>query len=137
MTTPGQPLQDPAEAFALLAAWDAQSKDQVARARAVGAAVESVRVTEWSPGREVAVTLDHAGLLVDVEFTERALAASPLSLGLTITSTVRRATARLLVDVEEAVTAAVGADDPLGRSAVQHYRTSLLAASGAGERSAR
>jgi hypothetical protein len=123
--SPNQPLQDPSEALALLASWEKQGADQVARAQAVGAAVESVRVTEWSPGREVAVTVDHAGLLADVQFTDRALAASPLSLGLTITSTVRRALTRLESEVEEAVVAAVGEDDPLGRSAVQHYRTAL------------
>ncbi|WP_028048525.1 hypothetical protein [Cellulomonas sp. URHD0024] len=119
------PLRDASEAYALLAAWERQGAEQVARATAVATAIEAVRVTRWSAARDVAVTVDSSGLLVDLVVTERALAATPLALGRTITSTYARALTQLRAEVEEAVVTAVGPADPLGRSAVDHYRAVL------------
>jgi hypothetical protein len=122
MSDAATPLSDASEAFALLAAWERQGTDQVARAQAVAAAVQSVRVVQWSPGREVSVTLDHAGLLVDLEVTERALATSPLALSRIVTATAAAALRRLPDEQQSAVTAVVGEDDALGSSAVAHVR---------------
>ncbi|GAA3809380.1 YbaB/EbfC family nucleoid-associated protein [Cellulomonas soli] len=132
MTSPPEaprgPLHDASEAFALLDAWDRQGRDQVARANAIQSRLQALRVSVWSPGHEVAVTVDHTGLVVDLEFTDRALDRGPAALGETITRTARSALEQLAVQAEEQVVDAVGEGDALGRSAIAHYRSSLLGA---------
>ena len=110
------------DAAALLESWSAQGRDQLARAQSLGAALAELSVSVWSPARDVRVTVDHAGLLADLELTDKALDASPLSLGRTITATLRTALRRL---EEQAVATAVehvGAGDGLTASVTATYR---------------
>ena len=121
--SPRDPLTD-ADAFeAQLDHWERQSREQVARSRRVSAAVQAVRVTRSSPGREVTVTVDHAGLLVDLQVSERTLLLDPRVVGRLITATNRSALGALGDAVAEALADVVDEDDPLARSAVSHYRS--------------
>jgi hypothetical protein len=107
-------LDDPEDAHRLLSSWTAGSHEALAHAERVSAAIEAVRATVWSPGREVRVTVDAAGLLREVEFSDRALRASALTLGPVVTRTITAARAQVAEAVEEAAAvAAVGTIDPM------------------------
>lgn len=110
-----------AAAEAQIAAWAEQSRAQLRHAQALGQAVATTRVAEWSPARDVCVTLDGTGLLADLTITDKALDASALRLSATITATVRAALRRLPDELDRAAAAASG-DDPLTRSLVDHSR---------------
>lgn len=108
-----------------IAGWVEQAERQEAAARAVQSRVEAITVERWSPGRELRVVVDHAGMLRDVEVTDRALETGPNALGRLLMSTLRAARATLR---ESAISAAVeveGRDSPLARSLTQEYRSAL------------
>lgn len=108
-----------------IAAWVEQAQRQEAAALAVQSRVEALMVERWSPRRELRVVVDHAGMLRDVEVTDRALELGPNALGRVFMATLREARATLR---ESAIAAAVeveGRDSPLARSLSQEYRTVL------------
>ncbi|PFG34427.1 YbaB/EbfC family nucleoid-associated protein [Sanguibacter antarcticus] len=108
-----------------IASWVEQAQRQEAAAYAVQSRIEALTVDRWSPHRELRVVVDHAGMLADVEITERALGLGPHALSRVLMDTLRGARATLR---EAAIAAAVeveGRDSPLARSLSQEYRTTL------------
>jgi hypothetical protein len=87
-------------------------------------------VTATSPGRDVRVNLDGAGLLVGVDLEEEALAATGLTLGRTVTATIRAALALVPDEVVGALQDSVGADDPLVRSVLEEYGRAFSSVAG-------
>jgi hypothetical protein len=104
---------DYSDAEQQLTAWTEQARRQQARAAALQSAATSVVVRHWSPGRDVCVTVGSSGLVQDIELTERALAASALTLGRTITATAAAARAELAARLVEAAEQVTDADDPM------------------------
>jgi DNA-binding protein YbaB len=113
-------------ALAQLEEWGRQSQQQLARAEAVQDTIGRTQVTATSPGRDVRVTLDGTGLLVGVELEERALAATGLTLGRTVTRAIRAALARVPDEVVAAVEGSVGAGDPLAASVREQYEQAFV-----------
>lgn len=68
--------------------------------------VESLRISRWSPGHEVEVSVVSTGLLDGIEFTNRAMALSADALSALILTTLRSALADLQARVEELATEA-------------------------------
>lgn len=62
--------------------------------------VESLRVSRWSPGHEVEVSVGSTGLLDGIEFTSRAMALPAGALSALILTTLRSALAELQAKVE-------------------------------------
>lgn len=120
-STPPPRPQTAEEAFALIDAWGRQGRAQLERAQALDAALARLSVTAWSPDRSLAVTLDHAGLLVDVEITERALDLDATALGAVLTGAVRDALGRLEHEAGRTAAEVLGEEDPLARSARAEY----------------
>jgi hypothetical protein len=82
-------------------------------------------VSAWSPGREVRVTVDHSGILTDIEFEEKALITSPLALSRAVTATVQRALADLQQKVLDVARDVAGEDSDLALSVEREYRSAF------------
>lgn len=104
-------------------AWVAQARRQAAAARALQVSVEALEVSRRSPGGEVRVVVDHAGLLRDVEFSSDALDLTHTDLSRLIMTTVREARALLRTAAARAAVEHLGASDSLARSLTKEYRT--------------
>lgn len=112
------------EAQTQIQAWVAQAQRQADDARRLQSAVAALEVTRWSPGREVRVVVDHAGMLRDVEFTPEAFDYDHASLSRILMAALREARARLREDALR-VAAASGAGETLARSLGKEYRAAF------------
>ncbi|MBW0256228.1 YbaB/EbfC family nucleoid-associated protein [Cellulomonas sp. PS-H5] len=106
-------LDGPEDAARLVEEWGRQGQDALARASRLQVAVAGVHAEAWSPGREVRVDVDAHGLIRDLEFTDRALRASALSLGQAVVRAAAAARLEAARRVDEAASAELGAHDPL------------------------
>lgn len=104
-------------------AWVAQARRQATAARALQASVEALEVSRRSPGGEVRVVVDHAGLLRDIEFSSGALDLTHTDLSRLIMTTVREARALLRTAAADVAVEHLGASDSLARSLTKEYRT--------------
>lgn len=109
---------------ALLDSWSRRAQEQVARADALQRDMDRLSVTRWSPGREVRVTLDSAGLLQDVEFTEAARSRSAAGLSRLVLTALRAATEELGARAQEVAAEHVGPDG-LASSMAAQYSSAL------------
>ncbi|WP_454051107.1 YbaB/EbfC family nucleoid-associated protein [Cellulomonas sp. Marseille-Q8402] len=116
-----------AAAAAQIEAWAEQGRAQLRRAQALEQVTRTTTASAWSPAHDVRATVDGAGLLRDLELTDKALDASALQLSATITATVRTALGRLPDRLEAAAEEATGAD-PMARSMVAHSRATVAEA---------
>ena len=86
-------------------AWHNTFIRQQARASALSNATAAVRVAGWSTQKDVEVTVDASGIVVDIQITARAIEKPAVTLGMSIVqaSTAARAhlAARLIEIVEE------------------------------------
>lgn len=127
---------------ALIDSWGARAQEQVARADALQREMEQLSITRWSPGREVGVTIDSAGLLRDVEFTEASRTRSAAALSRLLLTALRSAMGELRTRAEEIAAEHVGPDSLASTLAAQ-YESALsgplasLRANGAAETSDR
>ncbi|SDB84974.1 YbaB/EbfC DNA-binding family protein [Sanguibacter gelidistatuariae] len=110
-------------ATAQIDAWVAQAQRQAGAAQALRASIEALEVSHWSPGREVHVVVDHAGLLRDIEFSDGALDLPHTDLSGLIMTTVREARALLRTAAAQVAGEHVRSSDSLARSLTKEYRT--------------
>lgn len=111
---------------ALIESWGRRAQEQVERATAMQHAMERLSVTRWSPGREVRVTIDSAGLLQDVEFTEASRTRSAARLSRLLLTALHAATEDLRAGVAQVAAEHAGPDD-LARTLVAEYDSALVA----------
>jgi DNA-binding protein YbaB len=112
------------ESMALIDSWGRRAQEQVERAESMRRHVDSLQVSRWSPGREVRVTLASSGLLVDVEFDERAQLRTAAVLSRAVLTALRGAMDDLRSRVSE-IAADHDGQDGMAASLVASYDRAL------------
>ncbi len=105
--------------------WESSFADRAERAKALSARMRSLTGTAHSPDRTVEVTVDSAGLLVDLRLDDRVRQQSGAHTARQVISTTRAARADLLRRITAATTETLGDDDPAGPAVVDSYRRRL------------
>jgi DNA-binding protein YbaB len=109
-----------------LAAMDAQFEELQAlstRGSAIQSTIDEMRVSLWSPGREVRVTVASSGLLEHVEYSARALSVSAEALAATTMKTLRQAIAEVQSRIDDLT---LGEDaDELSTAVAAEYHTAF------------
>lgn len=104
---------DPEESFAQVEADVRRAELRAAQMPAFEAAVDGVRGTGRSRGRDIVAQVDSAGRVVDLRLSEAALARGAGRLATEILSTIRQAEADARESTLRAVSDLLGADDPI------------------------
>jgi len=104
---------DPEESFAQVEADVRRAELRAAQMPAFEAAVDGVRGTGRSRGRDIGAQVDSAGRVVDLRLSEAALARGAQRLATEILSTIRQAEADARESTLRAVSDLLGADDPI------------------------
>ncbi|WP_233513652.1 YbaB/EbfC family nucleoid-associated protein [Micromonospora craterilacus] len=107
--------------------WESSIADRATRAKALSTRVQALTGTAHSPDRTVEVTVDSAGLLVDLRLDERVRQQSATQTARQVLATTRAAQADLLRRIAAATDETLGNADPAGSAVVDSYRRRLLA----------
>ncbi|MEP7766158.1 YbaB/EbfC family nucleoid-associated protein [Sanguibacter sp. 25GB23B1] len=128
MSTPQMPDTDASyeASLALIESWGRRAQEQVESAEALERDVTALRVSRWSPGRTVRVTLDNAGLLTDIEFADAARSRSAAALSREALTALRGAMDDLQARVAEVAADHAGTDG-LASTLVTSYDRTLSA----------
>lgn len=104
---------DPDESLAQIEADVRRSEQRAAQMPAFEAAVAAVRGVGRSRGRDIRVEVDASGHVVDLRLGESALNRGAERLSRDIVATIRDAESDARAQTVHAVTALLGADDPI------------------------
>ncbi|SCG55472.1 hypothetical protein [Micromonospora halophytica] len=113
------------EATRRLDDWESSIAERAARSKALSAQVQALTGSARSPDRTVEVTVDSAGMLVDLRLDERTRQHSAAHTARQILATTRAAHVDLLRQVTEATTRTLGVGDPTAVALVESYRRRL------------
>ncbi|MBM7489121.1 hypothetical protein JOD64_000343 [Micromonospora luteifusca] len=104
--------------------WESSLAEQAERAKTLSARMQGLTGTARNPDRSAEVTVDSAGLLIDLRLDERIRQQSAAHTARQILETTRAAGADLLRQVSEAAVEALG-DDARARAIIDSYRSRL------------
>ncbi|MFI6064144.1 YbaB/EbfC family DNA-binding protein [Micromonospora sp. NPDC051227] len=105
--------------------WESSLAERAARAKTLSATMRDLTGTARNADRTVDVTVDSAGLLIDLRLDERIRQEPAAHTARQILETTTAARADLLRQVSDAVTKSLG-DDPSAQTIVDSYRTRLI-----------
>ncbi|MEW1586058.1 YbaB/EbfC family DNA-binding protein [Micromonospora vinacea] len=105
--------------------WESSLADRAERAKTLAATMRDLTGTAHNADRTVAVTVDSAGLLVDLRLDERIRQQPAAHTARQVLETTTAARADLLRQVSDAATQSFG-DDPSAQAIVDSYRSRLL-----------
>ncbi|TDB70814.1 YbaB/EbfC family nucleoid-associated protein [Micromonospora sp. KC723] len=108
-----------------LDSWESSIVERAAQAKALSAQVQQLTGTARSPDLMVEVTVDSAGMLVDLRLDERTRHRPAADTARQILETTRAAYSDLLRQMTEATTGTLGDDDPTAVALVDSYRRRL------------
>ncbi|RIV41540.1 YbaB/EbfC family DNA-binding protein [Micromonospora radicis] len=109
--------------------WEAGFAERARRAQALSARASTLTGTAHNPDRTVQVTVDAAGLLVDLRLDERIRQQSAAHTARQVLATTRAARADLLRQLSAATTETLG-DDPAGTAILDSHRRRLTGEQG-------
>ncbi len=107
----------------------AEAQERARRAAEVRQGIDALRGVATSPRRELSVTVDASGRLVDVEVTDAAYRLSPRDLGRLIVETTRAAGRQAGAKAVELASEAFGAESGI----VTHLRDEIERSKGPGD----
>ncbi|MEV6693884.1 YbaB/EbfC family DNA-binding protein [Micromonospora sp. NPDC051196] len=110
--------------------WEASFADRAQRASALAARVGALTGTAHNADGSVEVTVDSAGLLVDLRLDERVRQQSAAHTARQVLATTRAAQADLLRRITAATTETLGEDNPAATALLDSYRRRLAAEQG-------
>ncbi|MET8318478.1 YbaB/EbfC family DNA-binding protein [Micromonospora sp. NPDC005189] len=105
--------------------WESSLAERAERAKTLAARVQALTGTARSPDRTVEVTVDSAGLLIDLWLDERVRRHPAASTARQILATTRAAHANLLTQLREVTTESLG-DDASAQAIIDSYRSRLI-----------
>ncbi|MET7709906.1 YbaB/EbfC family DNA-binding protein [Micromonospora sp. NPDC005413] len=105
--------------------WESSLAERAERAKTLSARVQALTGTARSPDRTVEVTVDSAGLLIDLWLDERVRHHPAASTARQILATTRAAHAHLLTQLSEVTTESLG-DDASAQAIIDSYRSRLF-----------
>lgn len=105
--------------------WETSLAERAARAKTLAATMRDLTGTAHNAARTVDVTVDSAGLLIDLRLDERVRQQPAAHTARQILETTTAARADLLRKVSDAATQSLG-DDPSARAIIDSYRSRLL-----------
>ncbi|MGW5558197.1 YbaB/EbfC family nucleoid-associated protein [Micromonospora sp. NPDC003944] len=105
--------------------WETSLAERAARAKTLSATMRDLTGTARNADRTVDVTVDAAGLLIDLRLDERVRQHPAAHTAQQIMETTTAARADLLRQVREATTQSLG-DDPSAQAIIDSYRTRLI-----------
>ncbi|MET8118195.1 YbaB/EbfC family DNA-binding protein [Micromonospora sp. NPDC005291] len=105
--------------------WESSLAERAERAKTLAARVQALTGTARSPDRTVEVTVDSAGLLIDLWLDERVRRHPAASTARQILATTRAAHANLLTQLSEVTTESLG-DDASAQAIIDSYRSRLI-----------
>ncbi|MEU8386667.1 YbaB/EbfC family DNA-binding protein [Micromonospora sp. NPDC048843] len=105
--------------------WETSLAERAERAKTLSAAMRGLTGTARNPDRTVDVTVDSAGLLIDLRLDERIRQQPAAHTARQILETTTAARADLLRQVSDAATQSSG-DDPSVQAIIDSYRSRLL-----------
>ncbi|MEU8153124.1 YbaB/EbfC family DNA-binding protein [Micromonospora sp. NPDC048986] len=105
--------------------WESSLAERAERAKTLSATMRELTGTAHNADRTVDVTVDSAGLLIDLRLDERVRQQSAVHTARQILETTTAARADLLRQVSDAATQSLG-DDPSTQAIVDSYRSRLL-----------
>ncbi|MFD6563637.1 YbaB/EbfC family nucleoid-associated protein [Micromonospora profundi] len=104
--------------------WESSLAERALRAKTLAAMARALTGTARSPDQTVKVTVDSAGLLIDLRLDERVRDHPAASTARQILATIRAAHANLLTQLNE-VTATTLGDDASTQAVIGSYRSRL------------
>ncbi|WP_030490688.1 hypothetical protein [Micromonospora chokoriensis] len=105
--------------------WESSLAERAARAKTLSATMPALIGTARNADRTIEVTVDLAGLLIDLQLDERIRQQPAAHTARQILETTTAARADLLRQVSDAVTQSLG-DDPIAQAIIDSYRTRLI-----------
>ncbi|MFF5180653.1 YbaB/EbfC family DNA-binding protein [Micromonospora sp. NPDC000316] len=105
--------------------WESSLAERASRARTLADTVQGLTGTARSPDRTIEVTVDSAGLLIDMRLDERIRNQPAASTARQILATIRAAHADLLTQLTAVTTEALG-DDASAQAVIDSYRSRLV-----------
>lgn len=113
--------QDPTKAAEELEKWASGLEQRAQRYTELQHRLDATSATETSPDGSIRVTVDANGVPTDLVLTERTRGMDPGQVSAQIMTTMRRAQARLRLQVQDLVQSTVPADDAPARNIVAQY----------------
>lgn len=113
---------DPDQVEQQLSQWAQGFADKAQRFGAMRAEVEQIQVTESSADGAVRVTIDSSGAPIDLALTDKIGGMPPSEVAALVMTCMRRAQRQLAGQVRHAMTATVGAEEPVVEHVVSGYR---------------
>ncbi|MEH1031264.1 YbaB/EbfC family nucleoid-associated protein [Micromonospora profundi] len=104
--------------------WESSLAERARRAQTLAGTIQGLTGTARSPDRTVEVTVDSAGLLIDLRLDERVRDHPAVSTARQILATAQAARADLLTPLTAVTTAALGDD---ASAVIDSYRSRLTA----------
>lgn len=105
-------MSEPTDPDQLLANYQSKLRDAEAKSQRINEAIEGLQITERSGDREVSVTVNSSGNLVDLSFGTGIRNRNPKGLAQEVLDCVNRAQARASEQLREAVQPEIGDSAP-------------------------
>lgn len=113
---------DPDEANAYLQSWKGRIDQAAANTRAMSDRLAQLRVTASDDDGLAEVTIDPAGVLVDVRFTERIQRVAPAAVARAVLAAQRKARRAAAEQSQQIIDDTLGPDSVAGRTIAERLR---------------